>query len=174
MNPNEFFEKIKTNPRPVVVDFWAPWCMPCRMMEPAMKKVEKEYHERVDVWRINADEAPELLKELKIFGIPTLVGYRQGQEVQRRSGARSQSDLTRFFETVLTGEIPTSKGLSSINRVLRLSLGLLLIVFGWAYGSSWILMLAGAVVMFSGVYDRCPVWNALAPRMARVLRLKGS
>ncbi|HNB54097.1 MAG TPA: thioredoxin family protein, partial [Anaerolineales bacterium] len=76
MQPNEFFDKLKTNPRPVVVDLWAPWCMPCRAMAPLVKKMEKQYDGQVDVWKINADDSQDLLRALRVFGIPTMILYR--------------------------------------------------------------------------------------------------
>jgi len=166
----EFNLKLKDQQRPLVVDFWAPWCMPCRSMEPTLKRVEQQYEGTVDVWRVNADEAPEVMKALKIYGIPTTAAYRDGQEVARRTGALPQAELEGLFEAALTGEKPLRKGLSANERILRLVAGLLLVAFGWAAGPSWVLLALGGVIIFSGVYDRCPLWQAVAPRVAKLFQ----
>ena len=66
METQVFFEKLKQNPRPVVVDLWAPWCGPCKVIKPTMEKLAREYQGRVDIWEINADDSQELLRHLKI------------------------------------------------------------------------------------------------------------
>src|SRR5512139_2039650 len=101
MNENDFFARVKQNPRPVVVDFWAPWCGPCRAIEPVVKKLGADYAGRVDVWKVNADEQPDVLRSLRIFGIPTLVAFNQGQEVARRTGVASPGTLSTLFEAAL-------------------------------------------------------------------------
>ena len=58
MNKDEFTEKLRNSPRSVVVDFWAPWCGPCRLIEPALEKLHREYAGRVKLWKINADMVP--------------------------------------------------------------------------------------------------------------------
>lgn len=171
MNPETFYSQLRQNAKPVVVDFWAAWCMPCRAMEPVLKQAEAEYQGKVDVWRINADESAALLQGLRIYGIPTLLVFRDGQEILRRTGSQSRAELNRLFEAAITGEVPAGKGLSPTERSLRLLVGLGLIIAGWLAGPAWVLMLVGGLVMFSGVYDRCPIWKAVAPRVAKLLGL---
>jgi thioredoxin len=169
MREIEFFERLEQNPRPVVVDFWAPWCGPCRMIDPIMKGLGQDYSGRVDVWKVNADEQPELLQKLHIYGIPTLVAFHQGQEVSRRTGAASPDRLAALFESALSGEKPVNVRSAPRDRFLRLLAGSLL--FGLAvvnHFTGWYLLLAGigGVLAFSAVYDRCPIYRAVSARLS--------
>jgi len=84
LDKDQFNEELRQNPRPVVADIWAPWCMPCRMIELAMKNLGNEYNERADVWKFNADESASLVQALGVCSIPTLIASHAGQEVARR------------------------------------------------------------------------------------------
>lgn len=168
MSENNFFERLQQNPLPVVVDFWAPWCGPCRAIDPIMKKLGEEYAGRVDVWKVNADEQPEILRALHIHGIPTLVAFRQGSEVSRRTGAASPAVLSTLFDAALSGEKPVKTGLTTTSRFLRLAAGTILILLALAGGFSFsdiLLYGVGAVALFSAVYDRCPIYKAISSRI---------
>jgi thioredoxin len=171
MDSSTFYSKLSNSVRPVVVDFWAPWCMPCRAMEPALKNVEEQYRGKVDVWRINADESHELLQKLNIYGIPTTLAFQGDKEILRHTGSQSRGDLGGFFEVALTGERPAQTNISRGERLLRLLAGFAVIGIGWAAGHSILLILAGALLVFYGVYDRCPIWRAISPRIAKLLHL---
>ncbi len=166
MNVAEFQARLQANPRPVIVDVWAPWCGPCRTLGPRLSQVGDAYAEQVDVWKINADEAPELARDLRIMGIPTLILYRNGAEVARRTGLQSVAALSELFDLLLTDAVPAPHaGLSDVTRALRLLSGLALWVLAAFTGWSPVLLAVGAVILFSGVYDRCPLWQAV---MAKV------
>jgi thioredoxin len=72
---------------PVVVDFWAEWCGPCHMMAPSVAQLAAEFGERAVVAKLNADESPEILDRYGIMGIPTLIYFSEGREVDRLIGA---------------------------------------------------------------------------------------
>jgi len=168
-----FREKLAQNGRPVVVDFWAPWCGPCRAIEPGLKRLEQAYDGRVDVWKINADEQPGLLNQLRVYGIPTLIAFRDGQEVARQTGAQPQASQARLFEAALSGERPASPGLSSLDRLVRLAAGTALVFLAYRgnFGGLYLaLALLGGGIMFSAVYDRCPIWKALSTRIGELLQ----
>ncbi len=161
METEAFFEKLKSNPRPVVVDLWAPWCGPCKLIKPILEKLAQEYAGRVDLWQINADDHPNLLRELKVYGIPTLIVYRNGQESLRQVGAKPASALKTLFETLASGGDPAPAGLSNWERIVRFGVGIAVIIIGWAAQPNWLVLALGGIVLFSAVYDRCPIWRAL-------------
>jgi thioredoxin 1 len=177
MDKDNFIERLQQNPRPVVVDFWAAWCGPCRFIQPAIEKLGKEYAGQVDVWKINADEQPDILRSLSIYGIPTLVAFHNGQEVSRRTGAASASVLASLFEAALSGAKPVSQGPASKDRLLRLVAGTALIVLAYAgsfAGFYLVLAALGGLILFSAVYDRCPIYKALSARIKTMLNKKSA
>ncbi len=82
-----FHEYIQESEVPVLVDFWAPWCGPCHMIAPELKKVAQQLKDRVKVIKVNVDEQPHIAAEFGIRGIPTLILFKDGAPVWRRSGA---------------------------------------------------------------------------------------
>ncbi len=79
--------------QPVLVDFWAPWCGPCKMMEPILDELANEQGGRVVVAKVNVDEAPNLARRYEIRSIPTIVLFKNGEEVDRISGTVGKSVL---------------------------------------------------------------------------------
>jgi thioredoxin len=170
MTKEEFEQKLRAHPRPVVVDFWAVWCVPCRAIEPALEQLEKDYACRVDTWKVNADEEIELLRSLHVYGIPTLIAYRDGKELARRTGAAPMAALAALFESALSGEAPKKMALTFENRLLRLGAGLAVFsiaVLSGLSGLHWLVAGVGAGIMFTAVYDRCPIWRALTAQFKR-------
>ncbi len=173
MLQTSFLDRLRRHERPVVVDVWAPWCLPCRTIEPALDRLAERYAGRVDLWRVNADEEPEAVRALGVYGVPTLIGFRQGREVVRRTGALSEDALAQLFEAALSGQGPAHPRLMATDRLLRLLAGGALLALGWRAGPAPALLVIGGIVLFSGVYDRCPLWQAVAPRLVAALRRAG-
>ena len=135
-----------------------------------MKKLGADYAGRVDVWKVNADEQPELLRSLHIHGIPTLVAFRDGVEVSRRTGAASPPVLATLFDAALTGEKPVKAGLTSTDALpapgSRDNLN--------PPGICWRVFVLrdiliggiGVIALFSAVYDRCPIYKAITARFS--------
>jgi thioredoxin 1 len=167
MDTATFNEKLSRASLPVVVDFWAPWCGPCRLVKPILEELAREYAGRVEFWQVNADESQDLLRELNVYGIPTLIVYRNSREILRQVGAKPAGALKTLFETVATGGDPVPAGLSLGTRLLRLGAGLALAVFGWMDQANWIMLVIGGVIMFTAIYDRCPIWQALTARFKK-------
>ncbi len=170
MNSETFFAKLKKNSRPVIVDLWAPWCAPCRAMEPAFKQVSKKYDSSVDVWKINADESPEVVQALKVMGIPTTIGFSEGQEIIRKTGLQSFESLDILFDATLNQRSAVILPPAPVDRWIRSIAGLLLILLGWSLAHSVAISIIGAVVVFSAFYDRCPIFRAVAPRILSAVR----
>ena len=173
-NTTTFFNKIKNNPNPIVIDVWAPWCMPCKMIEPSLEKLGKEYAGKVDIWRINADENPEISKALKVRAIPTLIGFKDGEEVARSIGNKSYKALAQFFEGILTGEEVKTSGLTMTDRVLRFFAGIVLLFIAWWGNNSVVLYTISVIVIFSAFYDRCPIWQTLTIWISNLVHRKKS
>ena len=98
-NFDEVVLKAKT---PVLVDFWAPWCTPCRMMSPMVDELAKEYSGRMGFAKLNTDENPKVSQRYNIRGIPTLLLFRNGKPVDQVVGLRTKADLKKHLDEALT------------------------------------------------------------------------
>jgi thioredoxin 2 len=94
----EFDALVGKSALPVLVDFWAPWCGPCKMVAPEIAKVAAEGANRWIVAKVNTDEAPDLGARYKIRGIPSLVLFKAGREVARESGAMGAPAILQFIQ----------------------------------------------------------------------------
>jgi thioredoxin 1 len=83
---------------PVVVDFWAEWCGPCRMIGPALEEISSEMNGQVTIAKINIDENPGIASQLGIRSIPTLMIFKDGQKVDQKIGAAPKGDLQRWIQ----------------------------------------------------------------------------
>ena len=93
----DFLELIATHPQPVLADFWAEWCAPCRMMAPVLKELAQEWKGKATVVKVNTEERPELSQRFGISGIPTLILFQGGKEIHRVSGAMPLSAVKAQF-----------------------------------------------------------------------------
>jgi thioredoxin 1 len=96
-----FEEEVLQGNVPVVVDFWAEWCGPCRLIDPVLDELAGEYHGRVKVTKINVDENPATSMRFQVRSIPTLLFFKDGQKVDQVIGAASKPELKKRFDRVL-------------------------------------------------------------------------
>lgn len=87
------YDSLLNNHERLMVDFYAPWCAPCRMMEPSIKRLTKQFKGKVTVHRINVDEAKALAQSLNITGIPIIITYQKGKEINRVTGYQTPEKL---------------------------------------------------------------------------------
>ena len=92
INQNNFHNEVMNSAKKVLLDFWAPWCAPCRMVVPLVDEIAKERTD-IKVGKINVDESPELAKQFGVFSIPTLVVMENGKIVRQEQGARSKKAI---------------------------------------------------------------------------------
>jgi thioredoxin 2 len=100
-----FDEEIKASV-PVLVDFWAPWCGPCRMVSPVVERIGRDNAGRMKVVKLNTDEAPDISAKFNVQGIPLLVLISDGQEVDRKVGALPDAPLRAWLEPYLGAAAP--------------------------------------------------------------------
>jgi thioredoxin 2 len=96
-----FATYVERTSLPVLVDFWAPWCGPCRMMAPTLDRAAQERAATLQVGKVNTDEQQELAGRFNIRSIPTLILFRDGRELARQSGALDGGTLTRWLDSAL-------------------------------------------------------------------------
>ncbi len=161
MNQKFFQQKLQNNPRPIIVEFWAPWCGPCKMMAPALQEAAKMYEGKVDLWKINADKEPELLRDLGVKGIPTMFGFFEGKEITRKTGAMTPENVHAFFAAVAEQK-PFVRRLNWVERLIRVLMAAAVAVVAWLNGPAYWLFAVAGVIVFSAVYDRCPVYKVLS------------
>lgn len=97
----DYKDKVLNSDVPVVVDFWAPWCGPCRAVAPILEKLAEEYNGRLVIAKVNTDEEMRWASSLNISGIPTMIVFRNGVEVERLVGARPEQAFRAAFDQVL-------------------------------------------------------------------------
>jgi thioredoxin 1 len=98
---NDFEQVVLQAETPVMVDFWAPWCGPCRAVAPVLEDLARDYAGKVKIAKLNTDENPQRMIEYGVMGIPTLIVFKGGKEVDRIVGAGPRSIYTQRLEKVL-------------------------------------------------------------------------
>ena len=93
LNDTTFSEEIKAATEPVVVDFWAEWCGPCKMIDPILKEIASEQEGKLRVGKLNVDDNPETARRFEVMSIPTLIVFQDGEPKKRLVGAKGKGQL---------------------------------------------------------------------------------
>ncbi len=101
LNDTNFEQEVLQHPGPVMVDFWATWCGPCRMLAPVVEEIAKEYAGKVKVCKLNVDEGPDTSSKFRITSIPTLIFFKDGKVVAQTVGLQSKAALQEKLNALL-------------------------------------------------------------------------
>ncbi|HEY8474419.1 MAG TPA: thioredoxin [Natronosporangium sp.] len=96
-----FKQDVLESDKPVLVDFWAEWCMPCRKVSPLLEEIAGEMADRLEIVKMNADENPETVRAYKVMSLPTLTIFKNGEPVKQVVGAKPKGELVRLIESAL-------------------------------------------------------------------------
>ena len=101
VNGSNFKQEVLESTVPVLVDFWASWCMPCRMLAPTVEKLAEENQGKLKVCKLNTDENQNIAAQYGIQGIPTLILFKEGKEVDRSVGVSSKQKIQEKINSIL-------------------------------------------------------------------------
>ena len=94
----DFQEQVLDDSRPVLVDFWAEWCVPCHMVSPVVEEIARDFADRLKAAKLNVDDNPQTARQYGVMSIPTLIVFKDGQEKARVVGARGKEAILRELE----------------------------------------------------------------------------
>ena len=100
-NDGDFETDVINSDKPALVDFWAEWCGPCKMIAPLLEEAASEYADKMSIVKLNVDESPNIAQKFGIRSIPTLMLFKDGAVQAQKLGAMSKSQLTEFLDTNL-------------------------------------------------------------------------
>ncbi|HVA66078.1 MAG TPA: thioredoxin [Elusimicrobiota bacterium] len=101
LTDDSFEKEVVQSASPVLVDFWAPWCGPCRMLSPVIEEIANEYTGKIRVAKINTDDHPNSATRFKISAIPTLLFFKDGKVIEQMVGVHSKAEIKKTLDTLV-------------------------------------------------------------------------
>ncbi len=102
IDQNSFQKVVLESQKPVLVDFWAPWCGPCRAVAPIVEELAKEYKGKVEFAKLNVDDSPFIASKYGVMSIPTLIVFKGGKPIQQAVGFQPKEQLKKILDRALT------------------------------------------------------------------------
>lgn len=103
LTDDSFEKEVLQSPFPVLVDFWAPWCGPCRMLAPIVEELAKEYAGKVKVGKLNTDDNPNAATRFNISAIPTMLFFKGGKLAHQMVGVQSKAEIRKQLDQLVSG-----------------------------------------------------------------------
>jgi putative thioredoxin len=122
-NSSDFIEKVieKSKDKPVLVDFWAPWCNPCKQLTPILEESIRSLKGKVKLIKINIDENQGIAQQLKIQSVPTVLAFFDGKPINGFTGLKNSSEINAFLKEILEAGEHTTEGLKEINNLISVA-----------------------------------------------------